>query len=110
MSHIPHQAGSKALKETFERKNIKKIPQEDLMKIAEFVSNNNMFEFDSNWYEQKSSTTMGTKFEPPYTCIHIDQVEEKSLETQSKKPLIWLRYIDDIVFIWAHGEQELERF
>ena len=29
---------------------------------------------------------------------------------KAKKPLIWLRYIDDIFFIWTHGEQELERF
>ena len=40
----------------------------------------------------------------------MDEVEEKFLETQSKKPLIWLRYIDDIFFIWTHGEQELNRF
>ena len=40
----------------------------------------------------------------------MDEVEQKFLETQSKKPLIWLRYIDDIFFIWTHGEQELERF
>ena len=46
----------------------------------------------------------------PYACIYMDEVEQKFLETQSKKPLIWLRYIDDIFFIWTHGEQELERF
>ena len=40
----------------------------------------------------------------------MDEVEQKFLETQSKKPLIWLRYIDDIFFIWTHGEKELERF
>ena len=40
----------------------------------------------------------------------MEEVEQKFLETQRKKPLIWLRYIDDIVFIWTHGEQELERF
>ena len=27
-----------------------------------------------------------------------------------KKSLIWLRYIDDIFFVWTHGEQETERF
>ena len=75
-------AGSKALKETLE-----KIPTEDLVKMTEFVMNNNIFEFNSKTYQQKSVTTIRTKF-----------------------ALIWLRYIDDIFFIWAHGEQELERF
>ena len=40
----------------------------------------------------------------------MDEVEQNFLQTQSKKPLIWLRYIDDIFFIWTHGEQELEIF
>ena len=40
----------------------------------------------------------------------MDEVEQKFLKTQSKKPLIWLRYVDDIFFIWTNGEQELERF
>ena len=39
----------------------------------------------------------------------MDEVEQKFLETQSKNLLIWLRYIDDIFFIWTHGEKELER-
>ena len=40
----------------------------------------------------------------------MDEVEQKFLETQSKKAIIWLRYINDI-FIWTHEqEQELERF
>ena len=29
---------------------------------------------------------------------------------QINQPLIWLRYIDDIFFIWTHGEKELEKF
>ena len=32
------------------------------------------------------------------------------METQSLKPLVWLRYIDDIFFIWTHGEKELKEF
>ena len=40
----------------------------------------------------------------------MHHVEQKFLETQSKRPLIWLRCIDDRFFIWTNGEQELERF
>ena len=39
----------------------------------------------------------------------MDQVEHKFLATQINQPLIWLRYIDDIFFIWTHGEK-LEQF
>ena len=40
----------------------------------------------------------------------MDQVEQEFLATQINQPLIWLRYIDDIFFIWTHGEEELEKF
>ena len=48
--NIPHQAGLKALKEALEKRDIKKIPTEDLVKMAEFVLNNNIFEFNSKTY------------------------------------------------------------
>ena len=49
--NIPHQAGLKALKEALEKRDIKKIPTEDLVKMAEFVLNNNIFEFNSKVYQ-----------------------------------------------------------
>ena len=97
--NVPHQAGLNALKNALEKRDLKKIPTEDLVKMAEFVLKNNLFEFNSKVYQQKSGTVIGTKFAPPYACIYMDEVEQKFLETQDKKPLIWLRYIDDIFFI-----------
>ena len=46
-----------------------------------------MFEFNSKVYRQKLGTAIGTKFAPPYTCIYMDEVKQKVLETQSKKAL-----------------------
>ena len=99
--NVPHQAGLNALKNALEKRDLKKIPTEDLVKMAEFVLKNNLFEFNSKVYQKKSGTAIGTNFH---------ELEQKFLETQDKKLLIWLRYIDDIFFIWAHGEQQLETF
>ena len=98
---IPHQAGLIALKEALDKK---KIPTDDLIRMAEFVLSN------SDAFQQISGTAIGTKFAPPYACIYMDQVERKFLAMQINQPLIWLRYIDDIFFIWTHGEKELEKF
>ena len=35
----------------------------------------------------------------------MDQVETKFLESQVYKPLVWFRYIDDVFFIWALGQE-----
>ena len=40
----------------------------------------------------------------------MDRVENFFLETQELQPLLWLRYIDDSVFIWIHGKEELQKF
>ena len=41
-----------------------------------------------------------------YGCIFIDQVESEFLKTQNHQPLVWFRYIDDIISIWT----QLEKF
>ena len=78
--------------------------------MAEFVLKNNYFEFDRSIYQQVSSTVFGTKFAPPYACIFMNRLENNILETQTLKPLVWLRYIDDIFFIWTLSEEELKEF
>ena len=104
--NISHQADLKALKEALEKRDLKKIPRKDLVKMAEFVLNYNIYEFNSKAYQQKSGTAIRTKFAPSYASIYMDQVEQKFLETQSKKTLIWLRYIDDIFFIQENTDQK----
>ena len=65
---ISHQAGLSALKETLENRSVKKIPTENLIKIAEFALKNNLV-FNNKVFQQISGTTIGTKFAPP--CMHL---------------------------------------
>ena len=45
-----------------------------------------------------------------HTPVSIWIKQTDFLKTQDLQPFIWLRYIDDIFFIWTHGEAELKRF
>ena len=38
------------------------------------------------------------------------KVEIDFLETQGVKPLVWLRYTDNIFFIWNESEEKLDEF
>ena len=78
--------------------------------MAENVLKNNYFEFNGQVKQRISGTAIGTKFAPAYACIYMDDVESKFIETQSLQPLIWFRYIDDLFFIWTHGEEKLQLF
>ena len=40
----------------------------------------------------------------------MTDLEETIINTFEEKPMIWWRYIDDIFFIWEHGEESLEKF
>ena len=42
--------------------------------------------------------------------MRVFSSETSFLETQQLQPLVWFRYIDDIFFIWTHGEEELNIF
>ena len=96
---IPHGDGLEYLHSKLEERSEKKIPSEDLVKMAEFVLKNNYFEFNSKIKKQISGTAIGTKFAPAYACIFMDKVENDFLESEAIKPWVWLRYIDDIYFL-----------
>ena len=74
--------------------------------MAKFVLKTNYFEFNGKVKQQISGTAIGTKFVPLYACIFMDEVVTSFLETQEMKPLVWFRYIDDVFFIWTHGQEK----
>ena len=93
-SSIPHNAGLEA----------KKVASADLVHVAEFVLKDNFLEFDSKVKQQMPGTAIGIKFAPPYAYILMEKVEIDFLETQTVKPLVWLKYIDNIFLISNEGE------
>ena len=40
----------------------------------------------------------------------MDKVETEFLEARTDKPFWWVRYVDDIFFIWTHGQKKLKVF
>ena len=42
--------------------------------------------------------------------IMSQDIETAFRETQELQSLVWLRYINDIFFIWTHGQQEIQTF
>ena len=49
---IPHQTGFIALKEASDKRVLKKMPTDGLMKMAEFVLSSNFFEVNSGTFQQ----------------------------------------------------------
>ena len=81
-----------------------------MIELAELVLKNNIFEFSDKSSKQIRGMAICTKFAPPYAVLFMVALEEKILSKVKKKPSIWWRYIDDIFFIWEHGEESLKEF
>ena len=59
-------------------------------------------------------TAMGTPMAPSYANIFMGKIERELLEEFEKesglKPTLWLRFLDDIFFVWPHGPEKLKVF
>ena len=107
---LPRSAGLNSLKKALEKQVNKEIPTSDLIKMAKNFLSNNYFEFSEKAFLQISVIAIVTKSPRPYACVYLDEVETEFLETQRFKPLVWLRFIDDMFFIWKHGKENLQNF
>ena len=58
----------------------------------------------------KQGTAIGTKLAPPYNILFMAELEEETLNEIELKPYLWWKYIDDIFFLWEHGEGKLMKF
>ncbi len=70
----------------------------DLLKI---VLKNNYFQFADQMYHQKQGTAMGTVVAPSYAKADLEEIHLAGYPTP---PILWKRYIDDILVIWP-GDQ-----
>ena len=105
-----HGAELKALRGVLDKREQYTIPTSELIRMVDFVLKNNYFKFNGQIKQQISGTTIGTKFVPPYTCLFMDKIETAFFEIQQLQPLVWVRYIDNVYFIWTHGDQKLQTF
>ena len=78
----PHESGLEVLKKRLEEREKISVPTQDLVQMAQFVLENNFFEFNGEVKQQISGTAIGTKFAPTYACIFMDDLETSFLETQ----------------------------
>ncbi|KAK6175800.1 hypothetical protein SNE40_014189 [Patella caerulea] len=81
-----------------------------LLKLLEFVLQNNVFTFNDEIYHQISGTAMGSPVACSFSTIFLGELEEILLKQTSGRSDLYVRYIDDIFMIWPHGEARLERF
>ena len=83
---------------------------ETSLELEKIILKNNIFRFNQKTLKQLRGTAIGTKFAPSYAIIFMTELEERILEDIELQPRKWWRHIDDIFFMWEHGEDSLKQF
>lgn len=111
-TNITHHDGLKACKEFLNSRSVKHPPTDHLTRLLELVLTLNTFEFNQKFYKQIQGIRMGTCAAPAVANLFMGCLEKDLLSKATKTPLqgSWKRYIDDIHFLWTHGEEDLQEF
>ena len=78
--------------------------------LLKFVLKNNIFQFSGKIYHQVCGIAMGTTMAPALASIVVARYEEEYLDSLQQKPLVWRRYIDDVLTVWPYSRQEFSVF
>ena len=111
-TNIPHSEGLKACLQALlqgEENNPQQPPAEVLTELLEVVLKNNTFEFNDKQYKQLYGTAMGTRTAPSYANTFMGALEKSILDSSPLQPKYYRRFIDNILLIWEHGEDELNK-
>jgi len=95
-----------------EHTSIPKNLQPKYLRLARFVLENNYVECEgvNGAFLQKVGTAMGTSFSVTYATIFMIWLETPIIHEFRKHIVLYKRYIDDILLIWAGSCAELCRF
>ena len=109
-TNIPNHEGILAVAEHLRTDPEKQQIGPHLLKLLKLVLHSMSFSFNGDHYLQTGGTAMGTATAPNYANLFMDRFETKALANWPLKPMIWMRFIDDIFMIWTHGEDKLDEF
>jgi peptide-methionine (R)-S-oxide reductase len=107
---IPHTNGLTALRSFLLQRGLPEKAVQGISILAETVLTKNVFEFNSEFFLQKSGTAIGTKMAPAYANVFMCEFERDLLSRSVYRPYAWFRFIDDIFLVWTEGEERLKEF
>ena len=114
--NIDHHEGTQAcinqLQNTANGNNI--MPSDLIKRLFLLILQSNTMEFLGKFYHQIKGTAMGTGMAVNYANLFMAEFEDKMLQSyfnlHGTRPKRWLRFIDDIFFLWEGDEASLKQF
>ena len=112
--NIDHAEGISACEETLSNRKSPSIPTSVISNLLKLILQCNTLKFGKRFFHQIKGTAMGTPMACNYANVFMGKFEQLMLRDYeisfNRKPSVWLRYIDDIFFIWNGDETSLKHF
>lgn len=98
--NIPLDLALDCIEEKFNlNKNLTKISKNEILIAVRTVFNNTIFSFNNSFYKQLSGCPMGSPLSPIVSNLVMEDVEKRALSKLSFKPILYKRYVDDILTV-----------
>ena len=68
------------------------------------------FSQNGKFFQQTEGASMGSPLSPVIASLYMEEFEEKAIQESERKPKTWIRYVDDVLAVWPHGEGALQEF
>ncbi|CAJ0917029.1 unnamed protein product [Ranitomeya imitator] len=109
---IRHDDGLAATAWFLQTSNIESRLADLILTLLEFVLRHNVFIFDNNIYLQLQGTAMGASCAPSYANLFLGAWERDIFLgdgiVEMGQVQSWMRYIDDVMFVWEGNQEGLE--
>ena len=102
-TNIPQEEGIQTIRKAYDAfyKNKPRIPTNLLERALRLILTENSFQFKvKKDYLQIHGTAMGMKMAVAFANIFMEKIETEILSQSAIKPLVWKRFIDDVISIW----------
>ena len=110
-TNIPNNEGKRAIYRTLIENNYDgKVSINSIMKLLTCVLQMNNFEFCDEQYLQVGGTAMGTRLAPSYASLFLSNLEKKLLADAPCRPVVYLRFRDDIFCVFREPRAKIEEF
>jgi len=108
---IPYVHGLAALEFFLNRRPKPHIPTTAfLLNLANLVLTYNKLTLENKHYLQIRVTPIRTRMTPSYSNLFKDKLEHDFLQPQPLTPLLWIRFLNDVLILWTHGEASLKTY
>ena len=108
-TNIPTNAGIAAVSRAFLKYPDPRRPDLTILTILRILLTSNVFRFNGNSFLQTHGTAMGCAFGASYANIFLSEWDDR-ISQFPNAPVLWLRFIDDVLALWDHGVDNLRSF